>query len=80
MLVEAAGSAGRMKGKNYLSAQFARLTARRGMGRAAVAVAHSILVSAYYILSRDEPYADLGADWLNRPGFSGGSVVPGCPQ
>ncbi len=66
MLVEAAGSAGRMKGKNYLSAQFARLTARRGMGRAAVAVAHSILVSVYYILSRDEPYQDLGADWLAR--------------
>ena len=66
MLVEAAGSVGRMKGKNYLSAQFARLTARRGMGRAAVAVAHSILVSVYYILSRDEPYTDLGADWLAR--------------
>jgi hypothetical protein len=46
--------------------QIARLTARRGMGRAAVAVAHSILVSAYYILSRDEPYTDLGADWLAR--------------
>lgn len=28
MLVEAAGSAGRMKGKNYLSAQFARLTSQ----------------------------------------------------
>jgi transposase len=42
MLVEAAGSVGRMKGKNYISAQFARLTTRRGMGRAAVAVAHSI--------------------------------------
>jgi transposase len=36
------------------------------MGRAAVAVAHSILVSAHYILSRDEPYTDLGADWLAR--------------
>ena len=66
MLVEAAGSVGRMKGKNYLSAQHARLTARRGMGRAQVAVAHSILVSAYYMLLRDEPYADLGADWLAR--------------
>jgi hypothetical protein len=66
MLVEAAGSVGRMKGRNYLSAQHARLTARRGMGRAAVAVAHSMLVSAYYILSRDEPYAELGADWLAR--------------
>jgi transposase len=66
MLVEAAGSVGRMKGANYLSAQHARLTARRGMGRAQVAVAHSILVSAYWMLTRDEPYADLGADWLAR--------------
>ena len=63
-LVEAAGSVGRMKGKNYLAAQHARLTARRGMSRAQVAVAHSILVSAYYMLLRDEPYRDLGADWL----------------
>jgi hypothetical protein len=55
-----------MKGANYLAAQHARLTARRGMGRAQVAVAHSILVSAYYMLSRDEPYAELGADWLAR--------------
>ncbi len=66
MLVEAAAATARMKGKNYLSAQHARLTARRGTGRAQVAVAHSILVSAYYMLSRDEPYWDLGADWLVR--------------
>jgi transposase len=64
MLVEAAGSVGRMKGKNYLAAQHARLTARRGMSRAQVAVAHSILVSAYFMLQRDEPYRDLGPDWL----------------
>ncbi len=66
MLVEAAGSVGRMRGKNYLSAQHARITARRGMGRAQVAVAHSILVSAYYMLKNDEPYRELGADWLAR--------------
>lgn len=66
MLVEAAGAAGRMHGKNYLAAQHARLTKRRGMGRAQMAVAHSILVSAYYMLKRDEPYRDLGADWLAR--------------
>ena len=66
MLVEAAGSVGRMKGANYLSAQHARLTKRRGMGRAQVAVAHSILVSAYWMLKREEPYHDLGADWLAR--------------
>jgi transposase len=66
MLVEAAGSVGRMKGANYLAAQHARLTTRRGMGRAQVAVAHSILVSAYWMLTRDEPYRDLGPDWLAR--------------
>ena len=63
MLVEAAGSVGRMHGKNYLAVQHARLTRRRGMGRAQVAVAHSMLVAAYYMLHRDEPYHDLGADW-----------------
>jgi transposase len=66
MLVESAGSVGRMHGKNYLAVQHARLTKRRGMGRAQVAVAHSILVSAYYMLKNDEPYAELGADWLAR--------------
>ena len=48
-----------MHGKNYLSAQHARLVKRRGMG-AQVAVAHSILVSAYHMLRRNEPYRDLG--------------------
>ncbi len=66
MLVEAAGSVGRMQGKNYLATQHARLTKRRGMGRAQVAVAHSMLVAAYWMLKRDEPYHDLGADWHSR--------------
>jgi transposase len=66
MLVEAAGSVGRMHGKNYLAAQHARLLKRRGMRRAQVAVAHSILVAAYWMLKRDEPYHDLGADWHRR--------------
>ena len=66
MLVEAAGSVGRMGSKNYLSAKHARLTRRRGMGRAQVAVAHSILVAAYHMLQRDEPYTDLSPDWHER--------------
>jgi len=66
MLVEAAGSVGRMHGRNYLAAQHARLMKRRGMGRAQVAVAHSMLVAAYWMLKRDEPYHDLGADWHRR--------------
>jgi transposase len=66
MLVESAGSVGRMHGKNYLAVQHARLTKRRGMGRAQVAVAHSILVAAYWMLKRDQPYHDLGPDWHVR--------------
>jgi transposase len=66
MLVEAAGSASRTK-TTYLAGQYKRIAARRGGGRAAVAVAHSILVSAYWMLVRDEPYRDLGADWLLDP-------------
>ena len=62
MLVEAAGSVGRMHGKNYLDAQHARLM-NGGDGRAQDAVAHNLLVSAYWILKRDEPYHDLGVDW-----------------
>src|SRR4029434_5783624 len=63
---EADGSVGRMHGKNYLAVQHARLMKRRGMGRAQVAVAHSMLVAAYWMLQRDEPYHDLGADWHRR--------------
>ena len=34
--------------------------------RAIVAVAHSILVSAYCLLSRHEPYRELGGDYFDR--------------
>jgi transposase IS116/IS110/IS902 family protein len=37
-----------------------------GLGRAQVAVAHSILVAAYWMLKRDEPYRDQGPDWHVR--------------
>ncbi len=64
-LVEGAHSAAQSKG-TYLAAQYARLASRRGGKRAAVAVAHSMLVSAYWMLVRDEPYQDLGPDWLSK--------------
>jgi len=66
MLVEAAGAVGRMQGKNYLAVQHSRIAARRGMRRAQIAVAHSILVTAYYMLKRDQPYQDLGPEWLTK--------------
>ena len=60
-LVQAAHAAARTK-NTYLAAQYARLRGRRGSKRAAVAVGHSILVSVYYILSREVPYEELGPD------------------
>jgi transposase len=36
------------------------------MKRVQIAVGHSILVSAYHLLSHHEPYRHLGPDWLNR--------------
>lgn len=50
----------------YLSTQFRRLAAKRGKQRAIVALAHSILVAAFYILQRNEPYREAGADYFER--------------
>ncbi len=57
-LIQAANAAARTK-DTYLSAQYHRLAARRGRKRALVAVAHTILVIAYHMLQRQEPYQDL---------------------
>lgn len=56
-LVEAAHAA-RHATRTDLAAQYGRLAARRGAKKAAVAVGHSILVSAYCILRRQQPYQD----------------------
>jgi transposase len=64
-LVEAAHAAGRAKG-TYLKDKFHRLKARRGAKRAAVAVGHRILISAYTMLSRKVDYAELGEAYLDR--------------
>lgn len=64
-LSQAAWAAGRTK-DTYLSTQFKRLVIRRGKKRAIVAVAHSIIVIAYHILSKREPYRDLGADYFDQ--------------
>ncbi len=64
-LIEAAKAAGRSK-KTYLGAQYRRIAARRGAKRAAVAVAHSILVIVYHILTQHEPYHDLGVTYFDE--------------
>lgn len=64
ILVQSAHALARTK--TYLAAQYRRLSARRGRKRAAVAVAHSLLVIAYHLISRQEPYRDLGADYFDQ--------------
>jgi transposase len=62
-LVQAANAAARSKG-TYLAAHYARIKGRRGHKKAVIAVAHSILVVAWYLLTRTEPYSDLGAGYF----------------
>ena len=52
-----------MRTKNsYLQAQFFRLKSRRGPKKAIVAVAASMLTSAYHMLRNETDYHDLGPD------------------
>lgn len=64
-LVQVAHVVSRSKG-NYLSAQYHRLAARRGKKKALIAVAHSIIVIAYHMLKRNEPYQELGANYFDQ--------------
>jgi transposase len=65
-LVTAAVCAARAKGGTYLRDKFHRLRARMGAKKAAVAVAHKILVAVFHMLRRAVAFADLGADYLDR--------------
>jgi transposase len=64
-LVTAAVCAARTSG-TYLRDKFHRLRARMGAKKAAVAVAHKILVAVFHMLQRAVAFADLGADHLDR--------------
>jgi transposase len=64
-LVQAAHAAACTK-HTYLSAQYRRLASRRGQKRALLAVAHSMLVLAYDMIQRQEPYRDARADFFDR--------------
>ena len=60
----------------YLAARYRPLAARRGAKRAIIAVAHNILLIAYYLLTTDRPYEDLGADCFDRINAEG---LKRCP-
>ena len=64
-LVEAANAAAKTK-STYLRDKFYRLKARRGYKRAAVAVAHKILVAIYHMFFHPVCYNELGDLYLDK--------------
>jgi transposase len=68
--------------ETYLSAQYRRLAARRGKKKAIVAVEHTILVIAYHLIQRKEPYRELGGNYFDnrRPEATAGRLVKRLEQ
>lgn len=64
-LVQCANSSKRHKDSFYY-AQYQRIMIHRGKKRATVAVAHSMLISIYYMLKYDKEYNELGAQFYNQ--------------
>lgn len=65
VLVEAAHVAAKTK-QTYLAAQYQRIAARRGKKRALIALGHTILIIVYYLLTRKQPYQDLGTAYFDK--------------
>ena len=65
VLGTAAMNAARNK-DSYLGARYRRLAARRGKGKAVVAIQHTILVTIWSMAQTGALYDDLGADYYTR--------------
>jgi transposase len=65
ILVEIAQVASKTK-NTYLAAQYRRIAARRGKKRALIAVGHTVLTIVYTMLTRKQPYQDLGAAYFDQ--------------
>jgi transposase len=63
-LTQCAKSAVKKK-DSFFAAQYSRLVSHRGKNRATMAVAHSILIAIYFVLSGFE-FRDLGADYYTQ--------------
>jgi transposase len=64
-LTPLAHAAARTKG-TYPAALYQRLAARRRRKRPIMGVAHAFVVSAFHMLSRHEPYCELGPRYLDK--------------
>src|SRR4051812_19019006 len=64
-LVQAAVCAAQTKG-SYYKDKYHRLKARRGSLRAAMAIAHKILVAVFHMLAKTVPFKELGEAFLDQ--------------
>jgi transposase len=64
-LVEAAWAAIRTK-NSYLGVRFWRIARRRGQQRAAMAIAHTLLIIIWHMLNDGTIYTEIGVDYLIR--------------
>ena len=60
------GEVGVADASSFLAARFKRICARRGYGKALVAVQDSMVIAIWHILSTGELYHDLGGDYYAR--------------
>lgn len=65
VMMQAAWSAIRAK-DNYFRSLYYHLVRRLGSQKAILAVAHAMLVAAYHMLKKHEPYRELGADYFDE--------------
>lgn len=65
MLVQCARAAVKTRG-SFLKSRYHRLAARRGHKRAIVAIAHSILIAIWHMLTYGTVYEDLGEDYFDK--------------
>jgi transposase len=66
VLINAAVTGSRRANGTYLAEKYRRLVARRGKMKAAVAIAHKILIAIWHMLSNGTFYQDPGAGYLDR--------------
>jgi transposase len=64
-LVEAAWCSAHTR-NTYMASLYHHIARRRGAKRAIVAVAHAIAIAIWHVISKNEPYKDLGPDHFDR--------------
>jgi transposase len=75
MLIECAKAARRTP-DSFFSAQYQRISVRRGKNRATVAVAHSMLIAIYHVLRDGVPFVDLGPNFYAK--FNRDKKIAAC--